>query len=69
MRDEKNPSDISIYPHDITHSPDALRYFLGSMFLLPEKREEKKDPGLYFGKDETEDMEIDSGYIKEWFDV
>lgn len=26
--DEKNPNDCSIYPHEITHAPDALRYLL-----------------------------------------
>lgn len=28
QRDDKNPSDCSTEPHDITHSPDALRYLL-----------------------------------------
>lgn len=27
QRDEKNPSDSRTEPHDITHAPDALRYF------------------------------------------
>lgn len=28
IRDEKNPSDCSTQPHDITHSPDSIRYLL-----------------------------------------
>jgi phage terminase large subunit len=28
QRDEKNPSDCSTEPHEITHAPDALRYLL-----------------------------------------
>lgn len=27
QRDQKNPTDCAIEPHEITHSPDALRYF------------------------------------------
>lgn len=27
MRDEKKPTDCATEPHEITHSPDALRYF------------------------------------------
>ena len=27
-RDAKNPSDVSDTPHELTHAPDALRYFL-----------------------------------------
>ncbi len=27
QRDEKRPSDVANEPHEITHSPDALRYF------------------------------------------
>lgn len=27
MRDEKRPTDTANEPHEITHSPDALRYF------------------------------------------
>ncbi len=41
LRDETNPSDISIHPHEITHSPDALRYFLASFFSLPEEKKEE----------------------------
>jgi len=28
--DEKNPDDVAIYPHELTHAPDALRYFVAS---------------------------------------
>ena len=28
QHDEKNPSDVAKEPHDITHSPDAIRYAL-----------------------------------------
>lgn len=28
QRDEKNPNDVATEPHDITHSPDSIRYFI-----------------------------------------
>lgn len=28
VRDEKNPNDCATEPHDITHSPDAIRYLI-----------------------------------------
>lgn len=34
--DDKNPSDAAKEPHEITHRPDALRYFAQSRFLAPE---------------------------------
>lgn len=35
-RDSLNPSDTARFPHDITHAPDALRYFLVSIISPPE---------------------------------
>ncbi len=26
-RDPKNPNDAAVTPHELTHAPDALRYF------------------------------------------
>lgn len=67
-KDDKNPSDISLYPHEITHSPDALRYFLGSLFSLPEQKSEEKDEELYFEKAEDEAPVIDEDYINCFLD-
>jgi len=36
QRDDKNPNDISTTPHDITHGPDAIRYFTSAHLELPE---------------------------------
>lgn len=63
QRNPDNPSDISIHPHNITHAPDALRYFLGSMFSLPETKESSS-----FFESKEEDMEINEGYIKSFLD-
>lgn len=34
MHDTKNPCDAATVPHEITHAPDALRYF--ASYLLCE---------------------------------
>jgi len=39
MHDKTNPNDVSKTPHDITHGPDALRYF-AQTHLLPAEQEE-----------------------------
>jgi phage terminase large subunit len=36
QRDLKNPNDCSKEPHDITHSPDAIRYFASEYVKLPD---------------------------------
>ncbi len=28
--DDKNPDDVALHPHELTHAPDALRYFVSS---------------------------------------
>lgn len=68
LRDEKNPSDVSIHPHNITHAPDALRYFLGSMFMLPQKENVREfvDETAYFGKHREEENEIPEDYVREF---
>lgn len=47
--DEKNPSDCSTEPHEFTHGPDAIRYFLAGRpapAMLPKVRDED-DPAEY----------------------
>lgn len=39
MHDKTNPNDVSKTPHNITHGPDALRYF-AQQYLLPGEQEE-----------------------------
>lgn len=45
QHDEKNPSDCAKQPHEITHRPDALRYFCQLRTLKPEQlgQEEEYD--------------------------
>lgn len=48
MHDDNDPNDVAKKPHDITHGPDALRYF-AQTYLLPggladtDTREEEED--------------------------
>lgn len=42
QRDEKNPSDVSTEPHEITHILDALRYFCVNFTYSTEVQVEKK---------------------------
>jgi len=37
MVDEKNPCDAAREPHELTHAPDALRYFAVWWYKAPEK--------------------------------
>ncbi len=45
-RDEKNGSDASVHPHEITHICDALRYFVLSYKGRQERDRQKEDPLL-----------------------
>lgn len=44
QHDEKNPSDCAKEPHEITHRPDALRYFCQLWTLAPEIQAEHEEP-------------------------
>lgn len=48
MHDDNDPNDVAKKPHDITHGPDALRYFAQTWVLpgmMPEAEEEEEDEG------------------------
>ena len=43
LHDGKIPGDVATKPHEITHAPDALRYFASYRAFAPEtKKDEKK---------------------------
>ena len=46
------PGDCATEPHEITHLPDALRYFLRSRVVVREKKkEEEKSPlAVYYAR-------------------
>ena len=37
QRDDKNPNDCSKEPHELTHAPDAIRYFASEYVKLPKE--------------------------------
>ena len=53
LRDKKNPSDVAKEPHELTHAPDALRYFCMS-YTLPAEKPIEEDYRTY--EDETQDF-------------
>lgn len=55
QHDEKNPSDCSTQPHDITHIVDALRYFCITRTLGAEHEEERRD------YDDFDELDYDEG--------
>ena len=64
QHDDKNPSDCAKEPHDITHRPDALRYFSQLRTLKPEQQvtaEEEEHEESY--SDYMTGGEADSSYL------
>ena len=46
QHDEKNPNDVAVEPHELTHIPDALRYFC-TMWQSPLVAKREKPKGTY----------------------
>lgn len=44
--DEKNPNDVATEPHELTHAPDAIRYFC-TMWNMPATKLKEKPKGTY----------------------
>ena len=42
LYDEKNPCDASPEPHEVTHAPDALRYFCSARPVGPRPEKAKR---------------------------
>ena len=49
--DKRNPNDVAREPHELTHAPDALRYFVSGRPLKEEKKREE-DPDIPEYQDE-----------------
>lgn len=54
QHDEKNPNDVANEPHELTHIPDALRYFC-TMWQTPAQQRIERPQGTYT-KTELEDL-------------
>lgn len=64
--DDKKPSDTSREPHELTHAPDAIRYFCQSWTLRgeePEERWEEEEPGAVEYDRSMTGGDIDAGYL------
>jgi len=61
QRDEKDSNDVATEPHELTHAPDALRYFCG-MRQSPTKSEKK--PKGWYTPGELEDLGLNSMEIR-----
>lgn len=59
--DEKKPNDIAKEPHELTHAPDALRYFCDGL-PLPAEPETKRNIIIHTYDDETEDFNEFNGF-------
>lgn len=68
--DDKHPNDVSKEPHEITHAPDAIRYFVASR---PIEAESPRPLRVLWHKDQYEDYynaepEEQERLIKKWGD-
>lgn len=61
QHDEKKPNDVATEPHELTHAPDALRYFC-TMRTIPTKEKQTLPDGFYT-PGELEDMGIKTNKI------
>jgi len=72
LRDNLNPSDVARFPHDITHAPDALRYFLASLMSPP--GDNVKTEELFTGytfesfKKEEDELELSQELLDSFYD-
>lgn len=55
QHDDKNPSDCAKSPHELTHRPDALRYFCQLRTLKPEQATDEEEYDEYDGMESYED--------------
>ena len=68
QHDEKKPEDCAVDPHDITHAPDALRYYAVTRLMGAERLPdpELSEPGQDRLTDYDEEMtggDMDEGYL------
>ncbi len=64
--DGRNPSDTAREPHELTHAPDALRYFCASWTLVGEVPEEDFGPKEKTYEEYMTGGGAESGYIDFW---
>ena len=65
QKNEKNPNDVATQPHEITHYPDALRYFCVSRMVSSVEPQEAKHYNFSFEKPQNDDESYFGGEVTE----
>lgn len=70
QKDEKNINDVATQPHDITHYPDAVRYFCASRLMPSNKPETERKYNFKSERPHKDDygMALGDGYDESFFD-
>lgn len=55
LKDENNPNDLAKQPHEVTHYPDALRYFCNARFAPSVEPIDNRYDSAYFNDGKEED--------------
>ena len=66
QHDEKHPTDCAIEPHEITHVPDALRYFAIAWTYPAEQMAAAKKRKLPFALMTDDDYELEGNQMIDW---
>lgn len=56
QHDDKHPNDVATEPHEITHAPDAIRYFCAERPVatyIPKQQQEDEDEDIPFHSKNT----------------
>lgn len=69
QHDEKRPEDCAVEPHDITHAPDALRYYAVTRTVAPERPAPAEGPEpeerrVTAYDEEMTGGDVDGGYLR-----
>ncbi len=62
QHDEVDPNDVATEPHELTHGPDAIRYFIAGR-PRPNTPQKKKKRDDFFDREPRETGELDQSYI------
>jgi phage terminase large subunit len=65
QRSEKDPNDVATEPHELTHMPDALRYFciMRQRPSEPLKKSKPDDLDLYRRTKTNDTMQVDASFL------
>lgn len=62
QRDERDPNDVATEPHELTHGPDAIRYFIAGR-PAPSNPVIKRKRDDFFNTEREDSYELDQSYI------